>query len=405
MLSPKRAAPLLCITAFTLTLLYLRAQETGSKWRDSFPISAEEDIIPEERILSTPSLLEDQSAWSRTPIFAQGTPKPHGSNYTRALIIPRTTSEDVSWITTENLSVIPLIYTVDDPKSPLRTPRNKGHEVMVYLTYIITHYTTLPDISIFMHAHRHSWHNNELLNNDAAEMIRRLSSEHVVRSGYTNLRCHWNPGCPDWMHPGVTEDDINKQEENLMVQAWAELFPGEAIPISLAQPCCAQFAVSRERIRATPLARWVFFREWLLRTELNDHLSGRIWEYLWQVVFTGEAWVCADQHVCYCDGYGVCFEDGAAFERWFEIRGERDRVNGELEGWNAKVEESKQWAAEGKAVDGMDPGMGKEEELRKKVEELDRELEDGRNKAVERGASARMRAMIVGRPWSDGDGF
>lgn len=291
MLSPKRVAPLLCIATFTLTLLYLRAQDTGKTWRDIPPIPADGDFIPEVNAVMTFSLLDETShhqSWDTKPIFIPGTPKPHGSNYTRALIIPRTTAEDVSWIDSESLPVIKAIYTVDDPTSPLRAPKNKGHEVMVYLSYIIDHYDTLPDINIFMHAHRWSWHNNELLNNDAAEMIRRLSAERVRRLGFVNLRCHWNPGCPDWMHPGSVDGDANKLEETRMVQAWAELFPGTAAPAVLAQPCCAQFAASRERIRAVPVARWRFYREWLLRTELSDFLSGRIWEYLWQVAFTGE---------------------------------------------------------------------------------------------------------------------
>jgi hypothetical protein len=403
MLSPKRAAPLLCITAFTLTLLHLRAQHTGKTWRNISPIPADGDLIHEEPFLIASSLLNPSK-----PLFLHGTPKPPGSNYTRALVIASTSTEDVSWITSESLLVTPFIYVVDSPTSLLSTPANKGHEVMVYLTYIIDHFSTLPDITLFMHAHRHSWHNNVLLNHDAAEMIRRLSSEHVLRNGFVNLRCHWEPGCPDWMHPGVTADDINKQEETLMVQAWAELFPGEGAPLLLAQPCCAQFAVSRERIRARGLERWRFYREWLMRTELSDHLSGRIWEYLWQVVFTGEADVCPDQHVCYCDGYGVCFEDGAAFERWGEVGRERDGVKGELDGYVSRVNAWREFREGGGIAivpEGEEPEAGREEGLRERVEALERELEEKRSAAVERGADARNRAKIAGRLWSDGDGF
>lgn len=410
MLSPKRAAPLLCIAAFMLTLLFLRAQDTGNRWRDIPPIPAEGDLISEEKAITSPSLLGDNirhPGWKAKPIFASGTPKPHGSNYTRALVVPRMSAEDVSWIDEENLDVIKAIYTVDDPASPLRAPANKGHEVMVYLSYIIDHYDILADINIFMHAHRWSWHNNELLNNDSAEMIRRLSSERVVREGFMNMRCHWNPGCPDWMHPGVVEDDMNKQEENLMVQCWAELFPGEASPLTLAQPCCAQFAATRERIRAIPLARWMFYRDWLLRTELSDHLSGRIWEYLWQVAFTGEAFVCRDQHECYCDGYGICFEDVAAFDRWFEIRGLKAEAQSQLEIYIARVQAYHDFREYGK-LDGLEveePEGAKDEALKGRVKELERELEDMRSAAVERGTDARVRAKIAGRTWSKGDGF
>jgi hypothetical protein len=410
MISPKRAAPLFCIVAFILTLLYLRSQNPSKRWRNVPLLFGEGGFIPESKEVISSSLLEEPlhgGDWTARPVFVPGTPKPHGSNYTRALVIPRTTAEDVSWIGQENLDVIKAIYVVDDPKSELKTPKNKGHEVMVYLTYIIDHYDVLPDISIFMHAHRWSWHNNEVLNNDAAEMIRRLSSEKVIREGFMNMRCHWNPGCPDWIHPGA-QDDMNKQEESFMVQCWAELFPGEACPTLLGQPCCAQFAVSRERIRAVPLLRWSFYRDWLLRTELNDYLSGRIWEYLWQVAFTGEAYVCRDEHECYCDGYGICFDDKPAYDRYFEARGLRSEYQGQLDAYRSRIRAWERFQVSG-WTDGVEemeePVSCKDDELRLKVEELDRELEEKRQGAVQRGTDARFRAQIAGRAWEEGDGF
>lgn len=411
MISSKRAAPLFCIAAFTLTLLYLRSQNAAKRWRDVPIVYGEGDFVSEEKAAISSSLLEDafdRSEGKTKPVYAPGTPKPHGSNYTRALVIPRTTAEDVSWIDEEHLDVMKAIYVVDDRNAELKAPKNKGHEVMVYLTYIIDHYDVLPDINIFMHAHRWSWHNNELLNNDAAEMVRRLSSEKVVREGFMNMRCHWNPGCPDWMHPGVIEDDANKQEENIMVRCWAELFPGQAAPTTLAQPCCAQFAASRTRIRDVPLARWSFYRDWLLRTELSDHLSGRIWEYLWQVAFTGEAYVCRDEHECYCDGYGICFDDKLAYERYFEARELRNRYQSQYDAHMVSVRSYERFRETG-WIDGLQepeaPESGKNEALRMKVEELDREMEEKRQGAVERGTDAKIRAQIAGRAWEDSDGF
>lgn len=57
-------------------------------------------------------------------------------------------------------------------------------EVMVYLSYIIENYDKLADVNIFMHAHRLAWHNNELLDHDAVQVIARLSAERVQREGY-----------------------------------------------------------------------------------------------------------------------------------------------------------------------------------------------------------------------------
>ena len=89
-----------------------------------------------------------------------------GLNYTRTLIIARTTEEDVGWIE-EQLGFEPLlktaVYTVDVLMSPYIVLQNKGHKVMPYLTYIIMYYYNLSDVTLFIHAHAVAWHNNDLL--------------------------------------------------------------------------------------------------------------------------------------------------------------------------------------------------------------------------------------------------
>lgn len=281
---------------------------------------------------------------------------------------------------------------------------------MVYLSYIIDYYNELPDVSIFMHSHQYSWHQNELLNNDAAEMVRRLSSERVQREGYMNLRCNWLPGCPDWMHPGVIEEDINKQEETVMAQAWAEIFPDKPIPNVLAQPCCAQFALSRDRIHVNTRDKYIFYREWLLRTSLDDRISGRVWEYLWQVVFTGQSVFCPNQHACYCDGYGVCFETEMDFNYWFELRWRTQTMHEELSEWRRKADRVEEYRNHGilVGIEGMEleiPQAGRDIELLTEIDKLNQIMEDGRLKALDRGRDPQFRARAAGRPWSPGDGY
>ena len=87
------------------------------------------------------------------------------------------------------------------------------------------------------------------------------------------------------------------------------------MPKVLAQPCCAQFAISKGRILSIPLKRFIAYRDWLLRTPLSDYISGRVWEYIWQFVFTGNHTVCPMMHICYCDGYGFCFGGEKAIQQ------------------------------------------------------------------------------------------
>lgn len=343
------------------------------------------------------------------PQFKSGSTQPPGFNYTKMLIVPRMSDEDVSWMD----DAIPAdigrsIYIADNPKAPLHVPKNKGHEVMIYLTYIIDHYDKLPDVMMFMHAHEWTWHNNELLAGNAGEMVRRLSPERVTREGYMNLRCQWYPGCPDWMRPGETSEDVYKMEQTLIAKAWAEIFPLDPIPDVLAQPCCAQFALSRDRVLAIPRSQFVFYRDWLLNTPLKDSVSGRVWEYMWQFVFTGQSVFCPIEHACYCDGYGVCFGGKQQYDAWFELRNQRNGLHDDLLEWEQKTKDLDDAMAESRVDEAasMDkPEKGKDIHLRAEMEALELEMNERLAVAKKRGENPRNRAEEAGRPWKEGDGF
>lgn len=263
--------------------------------------------------------------------FRHGVPKPSGSTYSRLMVVPRLEDDDVSWITKELPGVDAAIYVANDPKAPLHPPRNRGHEVMIYLTYIIDHYDELPDIIIFMHAHRWTHHNIELLGHDSAEMVRRLNNDYVIHEGYVNMRCQWYPGCPDWLHPHDARETLVKQEQVVLTKSWQELFPSEPLPEALGQACCAQFALSKERVLSIPLSRFVFYRDWISRTPLSDYVSGRIWEYLWQLLFTGNSIHCPSEEICHCQGFGICFGGNAGYNEYKELRQRKATYEVELE--------------------------------------------------------------------------
>ena len=258
--------------------------------------------------------------------------------YTKTIVMARTKDEDITWVSTELSDFNHTIYTVDDHNSSaeFRVPQNKGHEAMAYLTYIIDHYDRLPDVVLFFHPHQSTWHNNVLLDLDSAKTIRRLNLNKVVREGYFNARCHHDPGCPDWLHvdrPQEQWDLVKKKEEQYLTgEVWRDLHGGDPVPSALSQPCCAQFVVSGERIRARPLADFHRYREWLMNTNMSDSFSGRMLEYNWQYIFTGQAEFCPPQHECYCDGFGICFggtnED--ALQGWLDLLKHREWLDERL---------------------------------------------------------------------------
>ncbi|KAF2486749.1 hypothetical protein BDY17DRAFT_292040 [Neohortaea acidophila] len=350
--------------------------------------------------------------------YPAGRLKPAGSNYTRTLVVPKMKGEDTSWIQQELGDMLSsgvldtAIYAMDDDTAPLHPIMNKGHEVMAYLSYIIDFYNSLPDVLVFMHAHRFARHNNLLLEKDSALMLRHLSPERVTREGYMNLRCHWDPGCPDWMRPNDADVKGDRKEQEVMAAAWTELFPGQALPDVLAQPCCAQFAVSRERVQVIPRDRFIALREWVVHTDLDDFLSGRVFEYTWQYIFTSSAFHCPSMSACYCDGYGICFGDAEKFDYYFELEHYRKLYQEELEALQSAAANE----TTAREHDGNDPGygrqemvevptVGREEWLTDEILRLKSEMDRSKADALERGRDPAQRARESGRHGREGEGF
>ncbi|KAL3419362.1 hypothetical protein PVAG01_09584 [Phlyctema vagabunda] len=353
----------------------------------------------------------DRKAYGHRATFQPGVVKPVGSLYTKMLVIAKTKAEDTSWVDENfhnNPQIQHSIYVADDPTAALHPPRNKGNEAMIYLTYIIDNYNNLSDVNIFMHSHRFAWHNNIILDKDAVQMINRLSAERVQREGYMNMRCHWDPGCPKWIYPSNLDPDGTKQEEPIIAVAWSEIFPLDPLPEVLAQPCCAQFAVSRDRILSVPLERYIVYRDWLLRTPFSDYVSGRVFEYIWQFMFTGKAIVCAAENVCYCDGYGVCFGNSKNYREYMVLDGWKKGIQKELESQEQYAKTYEILVAQGKhdrAAYFGKPSEEKMTELKETILGATSWSEDAKKHAMYNGDVAESRAAEAGRPWKEGDGF
>lgn len=302
------------------------------------------------------------------------------------LVFATMAETDNSWVEAELSDLISngletAFYVTDNKSAPLHTPANKGNEAMAYLTYMIDFYDSLPDVSIFLHAHPDAWHNNFLLGMSSSQMVRHLNHDKVMRDGYMNLRCHWNPGCPTHLNPLATEVDPDKQEEVEIKDAWAAMFPFDKLPEALAQPCCSQFAVTRDRIRNLPRERYVHFRNWLLKSDLSDYISGRIFEYFWQYMLNSSPIFCPDPRTCYCDGYNICFEDVKDYEKYFELATEWQKLETQLRAW-------KEW----KHITERDPDSSQEDDggfvqIDPKFESIKELAESAKAKNMEPNAS------------------
>jgi hypothetical protein len=225
----------------------------------------------------------------------------------KELVVASMAGDDVSWLEEFFDTWKRNVYIVNNASAPLTVPINKGREAMPFLTYIITRYNTLPDVSIFIHSLRYQWHNEDPMY-DGLPVLKRLRLSHVKSRGFVALRCSWTMGCPAELHPlhPSTKSDDRSQNERAYAAAFRHFFPEDEVPEVVGAHCSSQFAVSRSRIRARPQEFYQQVRKWVLDTELGDQISGRVMEYMWHIIFGMPAVDCQEAGECFCQTFGLC---------------------------------------------------------------------------------------------------
>ncbi|KAI2627149.1 hypothetical protein GGS21DRAFT_255716 [Xylaria nigripes] len=225
------------------------------------------------------------------------------------LVVASVRTEDVSWLHEQLPDWHKEIYIADNSSAALTVPMNKGREAMVYLTYLIDRYDSLPQNILFVHASRFAWHNDDP-DYDALPTLRRFRLDYLQHAGYVNLRCVWVIGCPAEIRPALDESEAEDEElvtaKHVYKSAFEELLPEVPVPNLVAVSCCSQFGVTRETVQRRPRADYIRYREWLLTTPLDDALNGRVFEFAWHIIFGKEAVYCPSAEDCYCNVFGLC---------------------------------------------------------------------------------------------------
>lgn len=159
----------------------------------------------------------------------------------------------------------------------------------------------------FLHGRRYEWHNDDPMY-DGVPILNRLNTTYVQKTGYTSLRCAWTPGCPSFIYPSASNATHESYAgEYLYAQTFAEWFPDTPVPEAVGSYCCAQFAVSREKVLERPLEDYVKFRDWVFAAKETSSNIGFVMEYMWHVIFGQPVLNCAvSAQQCYCEKFGLC---------------------------------------------------------------------------------------------------
>ncbi|KAG4027135.1 hypothetical protein MFRU_032g00010 [Monilinia fructicola] len=248
------------------------------------------------------------------------------------LVIAATSKEDFSWVKKlkiPNLKVLP--YIADNSSAAYHTKMNKGHEAMIYHQYFYDFYDDLPDISILIHAHERSWHIDSLHSQNIVSALNNLDLREAKRRKFLNLRVTWGDGCSTVLNTTAGEKSpAGIPEQRNMQDSFRANFDIYDIPEFLASPCCSQIVAVREVIQAVPRAQYNRHIEWLLKTDLKDDISGRVWEHMWHYLFLHKTIDCPIEHLAYCRLYHICFGGKEAYEEWIGLNKGRERLEREL---------------------------------------------------------------------------
>ncbi|KAK1138801.1 hypothetical protein N8T08_001762 [Aspergillus melleus] len=246
-----------------------------------------------------------QGGPNRDSRSGQATPLRQPQNIEKDLVVASMKKDDVSWLFEFFPEWHKSIYVVNDPDAELTVKLNKGRESMVYLTYIIDNYDSLPESMLFIHSLRYQWHNDDPYY-DGVPMLRNFQLPYLQKQGYVNLRCAWVLGCPVEIHPLTDTHRENVHAGEYYKNGFMELFPGVDVPDEVGVSCCAQFGVTKWKILERPKSDYERFRKWLSETTLPDDLSGRIMEYSWHMIFGKDPIYCPSAEECYCKVFGLC---------------------------------------------------------------------------------------------------
>lgn len=272
-----------------------------------FPIFKFPSSSPELEIQQSPQLQQTTPA---VPKKAHKIPVSPLAEDSVEIIAAATETRNTTWLELHLPGWKKNIYNPDDPNSELRIPSKRGQEAMIYLSYIIDRYDTLPGNLIFHRGERFQWHADDP-DYDSLKMLERLRVDVLKEKGYVNLRCTWLLGCPSEIRPSMDESSTAPANgiihaKHVYRKAFQELFPDLTMPSVIGTSCCAQFAVHRDRVWKRPREDYVRYREWLINTELSDELSRRVMEYSWHLMFGKFGVFCPKVETCYCELYGMC---------------------------------------------------------------------------------------------------
>lgn len=156
---------------------------------------------------------------------------------------------------------------------PAETAPNRGNEASSFLEYIIKNYDNLREITIFVHGHQSAWHHKK-------NMDESLLHLDIGEHSYCNIN--------DFYKTELALPNEFDYAKKLIPELFSILgFSfGENDVQNINFRNCAQFYVNKESIMQHSKETYTKLYDWLMTTPHTSFYTGRMFEYLWHVIFT-----------------------------------------------------------------------------------------------------------------------
>lgn len=198
-----------------------------------------------------------------------------------------------------------IVYQKYSPDLPNYVANPKARETLAWLQFIVDHYDTLSDWTVFLHPHPYgSWHQSystvdfllalrwdhlrplTMFPGNLCNVVQRVSScmGGSVRSPRQVI---------DAWHSQLGANDKRCLTSLVFYHTWDTVlqpFLGKAPAQISNQACCLQSIVHRSRIQARPKVFWQRLLHWLGTQDYPDFLSSRIIEWGWGSLLGEPAW-------------------------------------------------------------------------------------------------------------------
>lgn len=160
---------------------------------------------------------------------------------------------------------------------------NRGYEAASYLRYIVEHYDTLSEFTVFVHAHETSHHHPGRM--------------HDLVNGLSFTRVYQNINNKDLVNRFV----VNGQHDCTSYSSWrnwkewvTDLFhpyPMQTCPHDFVVRLCAMFYVHRDAIHRHPRSLYQAWLDTLVVKDAPNPMDAKsaaiMWEWAWSILFTG----------------------------------------------------------------------------------------------------------------------